>query len=85
LENVKTKQTYEEETDAVFVFVGSIPQTALVPEVEKDEGGSIITDQRMESSIKGLFVAGDVRATPSVKWWSPRARGYCDPQRGPVY
>jgi len=64
LENLETKQTYQEETDAVFVFVGSIPQTALVPEVEKDESGSIITDQRMESSIKGLFVAGDVRATP---------------------
>jgi thioredoxin reductase (NADPH) len=64
LENLETKQTYQEETDAVFVFVGSIPQTALVPEAEKDESGSIITDQRMESSIKGLFVAGDVRATP---------------------
>lgn len=64
LENLETKQTYEEETDAVFVFVGSIPQTALVPETEKDESGSVITDQRMESSIKGLFVAGDVRATP---------------------
>lgn len=64
LENLETKQTYEEETDAVFVFVGSIPQTALVPETEKDESGSIITDQRMESSITGLFVAGDVRATP---------------------
>jgi thioredoxin reductase (NADPH) len=64
LENLETKKTYEEETDAVFVFVGSIPQTALVPETEKDESGSIITDQRMESSVKGLFVAGDVRATP---------------------
>jgi len=61
---VDTGETYEEAADAVFVFVGSIPQTALVPDAKTDESGSIITDQRMESSIKGLFVAGDVRATP---------------------
>ncbi|MCX7949363.1 MAG: thioredoxin-disulfide reductase [Treponemataceae bacterium] len=64
LENLLTGERYEEATEAVFIFVGSIPQTALVPEAEKDEAGYIITDQRMESSIKGLFVAGDVRATP---------------------
>lgn len=64
LKKTDTGGTYQEATDAVFVFVGSIPQTALVPQTEKDESGSIITDQRMESSVKGLFVAGDVRATP---------------------
>jgi len=64
LENIESGETYEEACDAVFVFIGSIPQTSLVPDAEKDESGSIITDQRMESSIKGLFVAGDVRATP---------------------
>ncbi|HCM27649.1 MAG TPA: thioredoxin-disulfide reductase [Treponema sp.] len=63
-EKTDTGDKYEESADAVFVFVGSIPQTALVPDAVKDEGGSIVTDQRMESSIKGLFVAGDVRATP---------------------
>jgi thioredoxin reductase (NADPH) len=64
LKKVDSEEAYEESFDAVFVFVGSIPQTALVPDTEKDESGSIITDQRMESSVKGLFVAGDVRATP---------------------
>ncbi len=64
LERADSGERYTEETDAVFVFVGSIPQTALVPDTEKDESGSIVTDQRMESSVKGLFVAGDVRATP---------------------
>ena len=64
LRKVDTGKIYEEAFDAVFVFVGSIPQTALVPDAAKDESGSLITDQRMESSIKGLFVAGDVRSTP---------------------
>ncbi len=50
---------------AVFVFVGSIPQTGCIPDsVLRDETGSLITDQRMETSLPGLFAAGDVRATP---------------------
>jgi thioredoxin reductase (NADPH) len=55
--------THEEAADAVFVFAGTIPQTALVPEAQADENGYIITDQAMASSIPGLFVAGDVRAS----------------------
>ncbi|GHV41191.1 thioredoxin-disulfide reductase [Spirochaetia bacterium] len=55
---------YEEAADAVFIFAGTIPQTSLAPEAEKDENGYIITDQKMASSVPGLFVAGDVRAGP---------------------
>jgi thioredoxin reductase (NADPH) len=54
----------EEAFDAVFVFVGSIPQTALLPDAAKDEGGFLITDSRLETSLPGIFAAGDVRATP---------------------
>ncbi len=64
LSQVDSGREYEEEFDAVFIFVGSIPQTALVPDVPKDEGGFILTDMRMETNIPGLFAAGDVRATP---------------------
>ncbi|MDR2177195.1 MAG: FAD-dependent oxidoreductase [Treponema sp.] len=59
-----TGRTYEEDADAVFVFVGTVPQTSLVPGLKKDEAGYIVTDQRMESSVPGLFVAGDVRSSP---------------------
>jgi thioredoxin reductase (NADPH) len=55
---------YSEEADAVFVFIGSDPQTGMLPELAKDESGCVITDQRMETSLPGLFAAGDVRATP---------------------
>ena len=63
-ENTQTGETYEEEMDAVFIFIGTIPQTALVPDLPKDEAGYIITNQRMETEIKGLYTVGDVRATP---------------------
>jgi thioredoxin reductase (NADPH) len=55
---------YEESTDAVFVFTGVIPQSSLAQDAKKDEAGYILTGQGMESSVPGLFVAGDVRATP---------------------
>jgi thioredoxin reductase (NADPH) len=64
LKRVDTGETYEEDFAAVFIFVGSIPNTSVVPDLPKDEGGYVITDQRMATSVPGLFCAGDVRATP---------------------
>lgn len=64
LGNLATGEVYTEEFDAVFVFVGMLPQTALVPDVEKDDTGYIVTNDRMETSVPGLFAAGDVRNTP---------------------
>lgn len=64
LNNLATGEVYTEDFDAVFVFVGMLPQTTLVPEVEKDETGYIVTNGRMETSMPGLYAAGDVRNTP---------------------
>jgi len=64
LERVDTGETEEIGMDAVFVFVGTIPQTDLVPTVPKDEAGYIVTDQHMQTAVPGLFAVGDVRATP---------------------
>jgi thioredoxin reductase (NADPH) len=59
---------YEDGADAVFVFTGIVPQTALVkapgPAAALDDAGYIITDQNMASSVPGLFAAGDVRSSP---------------------
>jgi thioredoxin reductase (NADPH) len=64
LENTATGEQHEEPVDGVFIFAGTVPQTALVPDAETDEAGYIVTDQRMASSIPGLFAAGDVRSSP---------------------
>ncbi|AEC02158.1 thioredoxin-disulfide reductase [Parasphaerochaeta coccoides] len=58
-----TGKVYEEPFDAVFIFVGIIPRTDLVPGVEKDDSGYIITNEKMETSMRGLYAAGDVRNT----------------------
>jgi thioredoxin reductase (NADPH) len=65
LRNLKTGEITEVTASAVFVFVGSIPQTAAVPQdVARDEAGSIVTNERMETSLPGLYAVGDVRTTP---------------------
>jgi thioredoxin reductase (NADPH) len=46
-----------------FIFIGFRPNTGLVKEhVEHDPNGYLITDDRMMTSLPGLFAAGDVRA-----------------------
>jgi thioredoxin reductase (NADPH) len=64
LEENGTGKTYEEAADGVFIFVGTLPQSSLVPAIIKDENGYIVTDQNMDTSVPGLFAAGDVRASP---------------------
>lgn len=63
---IKTGELYEESADAVFIFVGTVPQSSLVSgegiKANLDANGYIITGQKMESSIPGIFAAGDVRS-----------------------
>ncbi|MEI6875290.1 MAG: thioredoxin-disulfide reductase [Spirochaetota bacterium] len=64
LEDLATGRKYEEAVSAVFVFVGSDPRSSLAGGAERDETGSLLTDERMETKVSGLFAAGDVRVTP---------------------
>ena len=64
LENNKTGKTSEEETDAVFIFAGTVPQSSLARSLgaELDENGYIITDQKMATNIPGFYAVGDIRS-----------------------
>ncbi len=59
------KNTNEEQIvhiEGAFVYVGLIPITTPFTNLGiVDEKGSISVDERLESKIKGIFVAGDVR------------------------
>ncbi|MBI3397662.1 MAG: thioredoxin-disulfide reductase [Deltaproteobacteria bacterium] len=63
LQNLKDNAIKELDVEGVFIFVGINP-TADFVDVEKDKNGFIKTDQNMQTSIKGIFVAGDCRTTP---------------------
>ncbi|NLC93618.1 MAG: thioredoxin-disulfide reductase [Treponema sp.] len=62
VENVTNHTVSSIETDAVFVFTGMIPQVSLIENLQKDEYGYILANEKMETSVEGLFVAGDVRS-----------------------
>lgn len=48
---------------ACFVFIGFRPNTGLIREHFKhDASGYVVTDDRMMTSVPGLFAAGDLRA-----------------------
>jgi thioredoxin reductase (NADPH) len=63
VEDLKAKTTRQMEVEGVFIFVGINPTTDFV-DVEKDERGFIKTNQRMETSVPGIYAAGDCRTTP---------------------
>lgn len=56
-------QPEEIPADGAFVFIGLSPNSALVAgHVELDEAGYVQADTGMQTSIAGVFVAGDVRS-----------------------
>ncbi|MBI1912444.1 MAG: thioredoxin-disulfide reductase [Deltaproteobacteria bacterium] len=66
IQNVNTSEIREIDAEGVFIFVGINPTTDFV-DVEKDEGGFIKTNQKMETSVPGIFAAGDCRTTPLLQ------------------
>src|SRR3712207_5137156 len=56
LSNLKTGQQEVLETDAVFPYIGHIPNTSLFAgQIDMDEGGFILTDGRTRTNIAGVF------------------------------
>lgn len=63
VENKKTGETKPLPVDGVFVFVGFEPQGDFYPPgLARDQGGFVITDDRMRTNIPGVFAAGDIRS-----------------------
>ncbi len=61
-ENVATGKKGELPTDGVFIFIGSSPNNSLVPpQIRLNELGFVITDEKCETNVPGIFAAGDLR------------------------
>ena len=59
-----TGEQVEFPTDGVFVFIGLRPNTSFLAnsDVELDDYGFVATDKTLETSMSGVFCAGDVRS-----------------------
>jgi thioredoxin reductase (NADPH) len=51
----------------IFVLIGIAPNNDILPldQLQTDEGGFVITDQEMATSLPGVFAAGDIRSKRS--------------------
>ncbi len=61
LRNVKTNETKELPCDGAFIYIGQEPVSSMFKDLVKvNEQGYIITNEHMETNIKGIYAAGDV-------------------------
>jgi thioredoxin reductase (NADPH) len=61
VEDLKTKEVKDLETEGVFVFVGMKPNTDIIKDpLETDDWGYIKVDDEMRTSIPGVYAVGDV-------------------------
>ena len=63
LKNVNSGDIKKMAMDGVFIYVGIVPNTGFV-DVNKTSDGFIVTNDKMESSVEGIYGAGDCRVTP---------------------
>jgi len=74
MKNVKTEKKSDLTVDGVFIAVGLRPNTDYLKDVVPlDERGSVLTNERMETGVPGVFAAGDIRS--SSGWQTITAAG----------
>lgn len=56
-------------TDGVFVFVGLLPNTGFLSGsgVKLDDQGFVMADSNLQTTVRGLFVSGDVRSGSTMQ------------------
>lgn len=77
VKNIKTGEEKNIRADGCFIWIGITPNTDFLKmspntgniinlgeSLKMDDGGFIHTNERMETSVPGIFAAGDVRTTP---------------------
>jgi thioredoxin reductase (NADPH) len=62
LEDTHTQKARKIKCDGIFIYIGAIPNTHFVQNLVKlNEAGYITTDANLQTSIPGMFAAGDCR------------------------
>jgi len=60
--STETGEIRELPVDGVFIFIGYSPNNQLIPSaIRMNELGNVITDEKCETSVPGIFAVGDLR------------------------
>lgn len=67
--DTETGKKVEFPTDGVFVFVGLKPNSEFLKgsDIELDEIGFVKTDKHLQTSMQGVFAAGDIRSGSTMQ------------------
>ncbi|MBN2503599.1 MAG: thioredoxin-disulfide reductase [Anaerolineales bacterium] len=61
LKNTKTGEKTKFDTDGVFIFIGHLPNSGMFKgKLEMDDAGYIKTNMHMETSVPGVYAAGEI-------------------------
>lgn len=61
IENVKTGEQEELLVDGLFVSIGLVAASSFFGDLLETREGYIVTDENMQTSVPGVFAAGDIR------------------------
>ena len=65
LRNLKTGETWEFPTSAMFLGIGHIPNAKIFEgQLETDADGYLVTHKNVLTKVPGVFACGDVRLSP---------------------
>ncbi|WP_338983629.1 thioredoxin-disulfide reductase [Spiroplasma endosymbiont of Othius punctulatus] len=64
IKNIISNETKSIEVSAIFPFIGQTAETHFMDKKLVNTEKNIIVNEKMETTIKGLYSAGDVRVTP---------------------
>ena len=73
----KGEEQVEFETDGVFIFIGLLPNSQFLVDspIELDKIGFVVTDDHLQTAMKGVFAAGDVRSGATMQIASASGEG----------
>lgn len=62
IENLRTSETRAIATDGIFVYIGMQPRNDMFNgQIKLNDWGYIVTGENLQTSLEGVFCAGDVR------------------------
>ncbi|MFQ5656852.1 MAG: thioredoxin-disulfide reductase [Candidatus Methylomirabilales bacterium] len=64
VKNVEGLEDWELAVQGVFIFIGFTPNNIKKDHAKHDQAGFFLTNEKMETSVPGIYAVGDIRAQP---------------------